>query len=418
VEERGVRRLTAGEIAAVAAELGALPVRWTADPTAVADRPDAGGPAGPTATADPASLAGLAGLADVADPADPDLSGPASPGGRSGVANPSGATGRAEPIGAAETTSTQADPADPHTRGPGAAANPPSPARPGGGAGRPRPAGTTGSADPGGPADPANPTGTPGTARTETDPTGSTGRDDPGRPPDPHVHEPGAAANPTASTGHDNPTEPPNPHAHQPAAAADPASPAGPGTAPADPDGPPGAGDVADPVAAVAAAQQADSLAGAVASLLVAIVWGRPFDRRNAAVGVAAADLLARLNGHVLVLEPADGTMALVGRVRAGLPVTTVRDWLTGRLIPDLGPQPPPVTAPAAVRVPLVVRRPHRAPVPPSAGPARARCPRCAMPLRESLTALVLPAGGGGGGTTLAACGGCGGLLARPHQEV
>lgn len=295
-----MRRLTAGEIAAVAAELGALPVRW---------------PAGPP--------------------------GPAGPAGTTGGADPTGDAGRDDPAGSTE---------------------------------------------------PPDPTGSPGAARTGADPAGGAGR---------------AARHPAGGA---------DPRLHDPGAAADPASLAG--AAPADADGPTGAGDVADPVAAVAAAQQADSLAGAVASLLVAIVWGRPFDRRNAAVGVAAADLLARLNGHVLVLEPADGTMALVGRVRAGLPVAAVRDWLTGRLMPDLGPQaPPPVTAtaPMAARAPLVVRRPHDAPVPPSGAPARARCPWCAMPLRESLTALVLPAGGG---TTLAACGGCGRLLARPHQEV
>lgn len=178
-----------------------------------------------------------------------------------------------------------------------------------------------------------------------------------------------------------------------------------------------GPGGMADPVAAVAAAQQADSLAGAVAALLVAIVWGRPFDRRNAAVGVAAADLLARLNGHVLVVEPADATADVVGRVRAGhLRADAVQEWLVGRLLPDLEPDAPLVTEPVASRPPLAVRpspTTHDAPE----TPARARCPWCAMPLRESLAAVVLPAGGGGG-TTVGACGGCGLLLPRPHQEV
>lgn len=184
-----------------------------------------------------------------------------------------------------------------------------------------------------------------------------------------------------------------------------------------------GLGGMADPVAAVAAAQQADSLAGAVAALLVAIVWGRPFDRRNAAVGVAAADLLARLNGHVLVVEPADATADVVGRVRAGhLRADAVQEWLAGRLLPDLEPDAPLVTEPVASRPRLAVRpspTTHAAP----GTPARARCPWCAMPLRESLAAVVLPAadggrGGGGGGTTVGACGGCGLLLPRPHQEV
>jgi hypothetical protein len=130
-------------------------------------------------------------------------------------------------------------------------------------------------------------------------------------------------------------------------------------------------------VAELAAVQRADTLVDVVASLLVAIVRGRPFERRNGAVGVASADLLARLNGHALDLGPAEDTAAVIARIRDGLPAIEVRAWLVCRL----------------------------APRPTVAGP---RCPVCSMPLREGLA--VLPAGC----ITFPTCGGCGHLLSRP----
>lgn len=129
-------------------------------------------------------------------------------------------------------------------------------------------------------------------------------------------------------------------------------------------------------VSELAVAQEVDTVVDAIALLLVAIVQGRPFDRRNGAVGVAAVDLLARLNGQTLLLEPPDEVMAMMGRIRDGLADSEVRDWLAGR-----------VAARAAV--------------------VRPRCPACSMPLRESLAAETVLANRFG----LAVCGGCGHLL-------
>lgn len=139
-------------------------------------------------------------------------------------------------------------------------------------------------------------------------------------------------------------------------------------------------------VAELAAVQRAGSLLDAVASLLVTIVRRRPFERRNGAVGVASADLLARLNGRLLDLEPPEAAAAVSAGIRDGLPDAGVRDWLAGRLVAR----------------------------PPATGP---RCPACSMPLREALAAL--PAGR----VTFPTCGGCGHLLGRPlrprsRQEV
>jgi hypothetical protein len=144
--------------------------------------------------------------------------------------------------------------------------------------------------------------------------------------------------------------------------------------------------EVTGDVSKLVEAQRADKVIEALAMLLVAIVQGRPFDRRNHAVGVASIDLLAELNGHSLDLAPPADVTALIAKVRDGLAASEVRDWLSGRI--TLGT--------------------------PAAGP---RCPACSMPLRESLATVPI------GRITLPTCGGCGHLLGppvrhRPRQEV
>lgn len=134
-------------------------------------------------------------------------------------------------------------------------------------------------------------------------------------------------------------------------------------------------------VTGVTAIQQADgTVVDAMASLLVAVVAGRPFDRRNDAVGIVAVDLLARLNGRNVDLEPPEEVVALVARIRAGQPVSEVGAWLSGRV---------------TVRPPVV-------------GP---RCPGCSIPLREALAVqtadlIVVPL-----------CAGCGRVLSRPFRD-
>jgi hypothetical protein len=125
-------------------------------------------------------------------------------------------------------------------------------------------------------------------------------------------------------------------------------------------------------------AQEADTVVDAIALLLVAIVHGRPFDRRNGAVGVAAVDLLARLNGQALHLEPPAEVTAMIGRIRDGQADSEVRGWLVGRV---------------AARARVV----------------RPRCPACSMPLREGLAADTVLADR----FALAVCGGCGHLLGQ-----
>jgi hypothetical protein len=146
-----------------------------------------------------------------------------------------------------------------------------------------------------------------------------------------------------------------------------------------------GAGVTGD-VSKLAEAQQVDGVVEALASLLVAIVQRRPFDRRNNAVGIASIDLLARLNDQTLYLSPPEDVTAMITRIRDGLAATGVRDWLCGR-----------ITAKAPV-----------------AGP---RCPACSVPLREALAAISVCR------TTFATCGSCGQVLSRPirhrpRQEV
>jgi hypothetical protein len=135
-------------------------------------------------------------------------------------------------------------------------------------------------------------------------------------------------------------------------------------------------------VAQLAEIQRVDAVVEALASLLVAIVRHRPFDRRNHAVGVASIDLLARLNGHTLDLAPPEDVATLIAGIRDGLSTGEVRDWLAGRLAVD-------VPAPAA---------------------APPRCPACSMPLREALAGV----GVGVGRISLPFCGGCGHVLTPP----
>lgn len=134
-------------------------------------------------------------------------------------------------------------------------------------------------------------------------------------------------------------------------------------------------------VTGLTAIQETDgAVVDAMASLLVAVVKGRPFDRRNNAVGIVAADLLARLNGRNVDLEPPEEVLALIARIRSGLSASEAGAWLFGRV---------------TVRPPVV-------------GP---RCPGCSMPLREALAVqtadqLVVPS-----------CAGCGRVLARPFRH-
>jgi hypothetical protein len=146
-----------------------------------------------------------------------------------------------------------------------------------------------------------------------------------------------------------------------------------------------GAGD-ADPedLAVIVAGQGGDEdVASSVAVLLVLIVQMRPFWRRNRAVAVSAADLLARLNNRDLDLTPVDEVQQLLERVaRNQIEAHDVGIWVFGRL------------------------RLHR-PVP---GP---RCSGCGMPLREALevsrdgsSLLLVPV-----------CAGCGAVLGRPFHD-
>ena len=139
-------------------------------------------------------------------------------------------------------------------------------------------------------------------------------------------------------------------------------------------------------VSGLASVEEVDAgLVGVMARLLVVIVEGRPFDRRNDAVAVAAVGLLARLNGSALELEPHEDVILMLGEIQRGLPATEVRAWLDARLAR-----------------------------PASTG---AHCPVCSMPLRE---ALAIESAGRLG---VPMCGGCGHVLAppfrhRPLQEV
>jgi hypothetical protein len=137
--------------------------------------------------------------------------------------------------------------------------------------------------------------------------------------------------------------------------------------------------EVTGDVSELAEVQRVDVVVEALASLLVAIVQRRPFDRRNNAVGVASIDLLARLNGHSLDLAPPEDVKAMVARIRDGLAASEVRDWLCGRI----------------------------ALLPPAAGP---RCPACSMPLRDALAAVPVDR------VTLPTCGGCGHVLGQPFR--
>lgn len=146
-----------------------------------------------------------------------------------------------------------------------------------------------------------------------------------------------------------------------------------------------GAAPVGD-VSGLASVEEVDGeLAGVMAWLLVGIVEGRPFDRRNGAVGVAVIDLLARVNGRTLDLEPPEDVIALLAEIRGGRPLAEVRAWLA----PRLG----------------------------SKAASGACCPACSMPLREALAVRTA------GRLGVPQCGGCGHVLAapfhhRPLQEV
>lgn len=90
--------------------------------------------------------------------------------------------------------------------------------------------------------------------------------------------------------------------------------------------------EVTGDVSELAEAQQVDTVVEALASLLVAIVQRRPFDRRNNAVGVASIDVLARLNGQTLDLAPPQDVKAMIAKVQDGLGAMEVRDWLRSRI--------------------------------------------------------------------------------------
>ncbi len=113
--------------------------------------------------------------------------------------------------------------------------------------------------------------------------------------------------------------------------------------------------------------------------LTLGLVCGAPFARRNRAVAVSAAALVARLNGHVLDLEPEEEVTARLAALAAG-DSDGLRAWFLARLAP----------APAA------------------SGP---RCPGCGMPLRECLTVVLVAR------VLTPHCGGCGRLLARPARD-
>jgi hypothetical protein len=133
-------------------------------------------------------------------------------------------------------------------------------------------------------------------------------------------------------------------------------------------------------VPALAAVQQGDGVLDALASLLVAIVRRRPFDRRNHAVAITSIDLLARLNGHTLRLSPPQDVATLITRISDGLPAPEVRNWLCN----------------------------HTATTAPVAGP---RCPSCSVPLREALAAVRLDP------IIATTCGSCGQVLGRPARH-
>jgi hypothetical protein len=148
-------------------------------------------------------------------------------------------------------------------------------------------------------------------------------------------------------------------------------------------------------VAELEEVQQVDVVVEALASLLVAIVRHRPFDRRNHAVAVASIDLLAQLNGQTLDLAPPEDVATLIARIRDGLPTGEVRDWLAGRLAAVAAEAPSTASAPS--------------------------CPACSMPLREALAGVGV--GVGVGRISLPFCGGCGHVLTPPirprsRQEV
>jgi hypothetical protein len=133
-------------------------------------------------------------------------------------------------------------------------------------------------------------------------------------------------------------------------------------------------------VPALAAVQQVDGVVDALASLLVAIVRRRPFDRRNHAVAITSIDLLAQLNGHTLRLSPPEDITALITRIRDGLAAPEVRNWLCNHTA---------TTAPVA----------------------RPRCPSCSVPLREALVTVRLDL------IIVTTCGNCDHMLGRPARQ-
>jgi hypothetical protein len=146
-----------------------------------------------------------------------------------------------------------------------------------------------------------------------------------------------------------------------------------------------GAGDADPEGLAVIVHRQGDDeeIVAVIAVLLVLIVQMRPFWRRDRAVAIAAADLLARLNNRDLDLTPVDEVQQLLERIAHNqIEPLDVGIWVFGRL------------------------RLHR-PVP---GP---RCSGCGMPLREALevsrdgrSLLLVPV-----------CAGCGAVLGRPFHH-
>lgn len=141
-----------------------------------------------------------------------------------------------------------------------------------------------------------------------------------------------------------------------------------------------GAQAIVDVTGLTAIQETGGAVVDAMASLLVAVVKGRPFDRCNDAVGIVAVDLLARLNGRDVDLEPPEEVLALIAGIRAGLPASEAGAWLFGR---------------------VTVRRPVVGP----------RCPGCSMPLREALAVRTTDQ------LAVPSCAGCGRLLARPFRH-
>jgi hypothetical protein len=144
-----------------------------------------------------------------------------------------------------------------------------------------------------------------------------------------------------------------------------------------------GAGD-ADDLDDIVRVQELDrEVVGAITMLMFAILERRPFWRRNRAVAVVAADVLARVNGRSLELTPADEVQSVVARIAEGrMEAWEVGVWLFGR---------------------ITIRRPIPGP----------RCAGCGMPLRESLEvrraadSLLLVPG----------CASCGRILGRPFTD-